>query len=172
MKNSAVNNLSYNGIVTISRYSKNKKTKLAQVHNSGYSSLFSFLSNCLIGDFALAKLELPVKIRLLYTTSDADGNRTYEPVSDFIPFANKPEIIYTDSTSASSTVCYSFIIARDMVENTNFNSLGLYSDMATPSASDVPNFSAFCEVDDLGAFSESAILVVDWKLTIVNNNKG
>ena len=170
MKNSAINNLGYTGIVTISQYNGNKKKSLAQVHNSGYSSLFSFLSYCLTGDFDMAKLELPTKIRLLYTEESKEGTMTFSAVSPFIFFANRPEIVYTDTTEASSAVCYSFIIPREMVENAHFNGIGLYSDTVTESASDVESFSAFCKVDDLSGFSESTMLVVDWKLIIVNND--
>lgn len=169
MKNTAINNLGYTGIVTISRYSGNKKIPLKQINNSGGNSLFNFLSNCLLGDWETAQFEIPSKIMLLYAEQDDDSSDfTVTPASGFIYFLTRPERIFTDSDMSSSTVCYSFIIPADIVKNAKFNCIGLYPEMATELEAE--NFAAICLIDDLaGMQSDSAVLVVDWKLTITNN---
>lgn len=169
MKNSALNNLSYTGIVTLSRYKDGKKIPIRKIKNSGGNSLFNFLSNCLLGDFETAKFELPTKIMLLHADHDNNGLLTdITSVSGFIYFLTRPERLYTDTGMASSTVCYSFVIPMDIVENTNFNSIGLYSDMATEL--DVDSFAAICEIDGVSGMQDaSSVLVVDWRLTITNN---
>ena len=45
MTNTAVNTLTYTGIVTLSQYIENKKVKIGQTHNKGGAPLFKFLSN-------------------------------------------------------------------------------------------------------------------------------
>lgn len=168
MKNSAINNLTYTGIVTLSQYYGNKKVPIKQIKNSGGSSLFSFLSNCLIGDFTTAKFEMPTKIMLLRAEhGETPADTYYESASAFIYFLTKPEKINTEVNN-SSTVCYSFVIPMDIITNTSFNSIGLYADMATEL--DAANFAAVCEIDDTsGMRSTSSALVIDWKLTIINN---
>lgn len=169
MKNSAINNLSYTGIVTLSQYSNGKKIPIKKIKNSGGNSLFNFLSNCLLGDFETAKFELPTKIMLLRTEyGETPSQDVITPVSGFIYFLTRPERLYTDTGLASSTVCYSFVIPIDTIENINFNSIGLYPDEATEL--DAANFAAFCKIDGLsGLQSTSSVLVVDWRLTITNN---
>jgi hypothetical protein len=80
-----------------------------------------------------------------------------------------PERVYSDSNLASSTVCYSFVIPMSMIENTEFNSIGLYPDMANEN--DTDNYAAFCKIDSMSALqSTSALLLVDWRLIITNNS--
>lgn len=169
MKNSAINNLGYTGVVTLSRYVDGKKTPIKRIKNSGGNSLFNFLSNCLLGDFETAKFELPAKIMLLRTEFSDDGlESTTTSASGFIYFLTKPERLYTDTGMASSTICYSFVIPMDIIENTEFNGIGLYPEMATEL--DVNSFAAICQVDGVSGMRDtSSVLVVDWRLTITNN---
>ena len=172
MKNVATNKLGYTGIVTLSQYNGHKKIKTEQVHNAGGNSLFNFLADCLMGDFEAARLELPVKIKLLKTDIDPFTNEsTISSASGFIEYAVRPERLFTDIGSARSEICYSFIIPRDIIENASFNSIGLYPRMATDSESDVDSFAAYCMVEDQALLSSSSVLVVDWKLVIENNEK-
>jgi hypothetical protein len=163
MKNTATNTLEYTGIVTISQYIGSKKVKLTQVHNEGGTALFNFLSDCLVGDFDLAKIVRPTTIMLLNYSNetDADGNiigKSYTRASKFIHLLTKPEKVYTPS---KGTVRYSFILTRDNLEGVNFNSIGLYTNAA--SELDPENFAAFCEVTNfnINDISSSAVLVVD-----------
>jgi hypothetical protein len=169
MKNTAINTLKYTGIVTISQYIGSKKIKLAQTHNAGGNSLFNFLADCLVGDFSIATLNRPTKIRLLNhsTTIDLATNKTvetYTPVSDFLYLYTKPEKVYDIS---KGIVRYSFAISRDTLESGDFNSIGLYNDSAT--GSDTENFAAFCEIEiPRTEILASSLLVVDWELIISN----
>jgi hypothetical protein len=173
MKNTAINTLGYTGIVTLSRYSGEKKIKIAQVHNSGHSPLFNFLSDCLVGDFSIAKLNRPTKIKLLRYARDANGNEipnTYESASPgFIYLTTTPKKDYSLSGSA---VTYSFTIARDYLMGDSFDGIGLYTDAAGEDDSDINNVAGFCAVNkdkfSIHSLSTSAVLVVDWMLTISN----
>lgn len=161
MKNKALNTLGYTGIVTLSRNVGSKKIKIAQVHNTGASSLFDFLSDCLIGEFEVARLTRPAKIKLLYV----DGS-SYSSASGFIGLLTKPVKVHEPN---QSRIRYSFVIPRDYLEGIDsFNSLGLglYANGALDSK--LEDFSAFCALDlDKNALT-GASLVVDWELVISN----
>ena len=169
MKSTAINTLRYSGIVTISRYIKQKKIKLAQVKNTGGQSLFNFFSECLAGDYRLAEVYRPAKILLLKYEEILDGGvskLTVSPASDnFVHLLAKPEKVYNTS---ASTVRYSFIVSGDMLQSTRFNGIGLYPESATLDT--CKDFAAFCRVDELEdvSISPSSILVVDWELNVLN----
>lgn len=171
MKNTAINTLEYTGMVTLSQYVNSKKIKLMQVHNEGGNPLFNFISDCLVGDFDVAKVNLPTKIMLLKYTDEIDptGNitgMTIEKKSGFIYLLSKPEKIYNTS---KGIVKYSFMLSRDILESTDFNSIGLY----TSNTSELypENYAAFCKVNiSKNDISTSSILVVDWELNISNKN--
>lgn len=174
MKNTAINTLSYTGIVTLSRYNGSKKIKIAQIHNEGGYPLFNFLSDCLIGDFEIAKLNRPIKIMLLDRTANSGGSYEYTEKSGFIFAYSTPEKVYdNEKTGAKSTVRYSFRIPRDLLEGTTFNSIGLY----TNSASTAENWAAVVVLDEedratVTSVSNSSVasaLVLDWELNFYNN---
>lgn len=171
MKNTAINALEYTGIVTLSQYIGSKKVKIAQVQNSGAYSLFNFLSDCLLGDFEVAAFNRPTKIMLLNTVkTDENGeavNPYYESRSNFIYLLSKPEKIYN---SSKGTVRYSFVVARDLLEGTTFNSIGLYADSADQGSPD--NFAAVVNVSlNAQSLVTSSALVIDWELNISNKDK-
>ena len=80
MNSKAVNTLNYTGIVTLSQYVGNNKVQLAQIHNTGGTSLFNFLASCLAGHFQYASVNWPTKIKLLDYAVDG-SEYTYESVS-------------------------------------------------------------------------------------------
>lgn len=171
MKSTAINGLNYTGIVSLSQYTNNKKMPIARLHNKGGSTLFSFLADCLVGDFDSARLTRPTKIMLLNTEYEGENEsrkiKTITSASGFIYLMTRPEKVYVDSTAAISKVCYSFVIARDILENATFNSLGLYADNAT--LSDINNFAAFCDIElNTSEIAASSLLAVDWELNISN----
>jgi hypothetical protein len=171
MKNKAINVLNYTGIVTLSRYVGTKKIKVAQVHNTGGTSLFNFLANCLAGEFDVAKVNIPTKIRLLYRSGDTD-NYTYSPITSSIFLRTPPEPSFT---TGESRVKFSFIIPRDYLDSISLVStpdntlcLGLYANSV--SEEDSENFMAFCELENLDqSILVNAYLVVDWELIIANS---
>ena len=110
MKNVALNTLNYTGVVTLSRYTGQKKVKLAQIHNTGGLPLFNFLANCLTGDFASAKDEYPTKIKLVNRETIDTDVYEYSSVSGFIFLRRPVEIV--SNNSGECRVRYSFMIPR------------------------------------------------------------
>lgn len=179
MKGNAINTLTYTGIVTLSQYIGGKKVRVAQVHNTGGNPLFNFLADCLIGDFAIAKISKPTKVMLLIKTTTAaeDGSKiiSYSAKSGgFIYLLSSPEKVYD---TESTRVRYSFIIPKDYFMNMPTEAgkelgLGLYTDNATDNTEeDLKKFAAFCSLGDVKNLSSAANnLVVDWDLVISNNS--
>ena len=169
MNNRAVNTLSYTGIVTLSRYKGNKKIKIAQLHNSGGSSLFNFLADCLIGAFS--KNGYPTKIKLLNREPREDETYEYSSVSGFIFKRTLPKKI--EDPTGGCRVRYSFMIPRDLLENIpGISTLGLGLYAGSAQENEPENFAAFCALgDDLNlsrAELTNASLLVDWDLVITN----
>jgi hypothetical protein len=167
MKNIAINNLKYTGIVTLSQYIGSKKVKIAQVHNSGGDSLFNFLASSLIGDFTMAKALRPTKIMLLKqeNTSDEPIYRTTDN-ADFYYLLTRPEKI---TSVGLSRIKYSFLIPKEVIDSlADFEKLcvGLYADAAT--ADEPSNYAAVCNLGISKNNVVSASLVVDWELIISN----
>ena len=166
MKNIAINNLKYTGIVTLSQYIGQKKVKIAQVHNTGGDSLFNFFASSLIGDFTMAKALRPTKIMLLKQTNTPE-NPIYETTdnADFYYLLTRPEKI---TSAGLSRIKYSFLIPKQDVDRLDFEKLcvGLYADAAT---TDEPgNYAAVCNLGLSKNNVVSASLVVDWELIISN----
>lgn len=166
MKNRTIDSLNYSGIVTLSQQVGKRKIKLAQVHNTGGASLFSFFADCLIGKFDAKNV--PTKIKLL-NREIRDGAYEYTSVSGFI-FLRAPAEIQKTS-SGECRVRYSFLVPRDMLENiTSIGNLGigLYSRGATED--DIENFVAFCSITEDFNKSQTvnSSLLVDWDLVITN----
>ena len=167
MKNTAINTLSYTGVVTLSQYIGQRKIKLAQTHNTGGASLFDFLSSCLIGDFDRAKAIIPTKIMLLtYDSTEPDTINNYVQASGFISLLTPPERIDSDGLSK---VRYSFIIPRDTMASlptTGSFGIGLYAKGVKDT--EPSNFAAFCKIGLGRNDLVNAALVVDWELLISN----
>ena len=167
MKSIVMNNLGYTGIVTLSQYIGKTKAEIKKVYNSGGVSLFSFLADCITGDFELAKKTRPTKIMLL---SMNENSKELMPVSGFIYMWSVPEKVSVGGTETA--VQYSFMVQRELLE-ADFTHIGLYADSAT--YSDITKYSAICQVGEtagkIASLSASTALVVDWKLIISNRDK-
>lgn len=176
MNNIAINTLNYTGIVTLSQYIGNKKIKLAQMHNTGGTSLFNFLANCLAGNFTSAKTNWPTKIKILERTAEDENTQNYEyrSVTGFIFLRSAPEVL--DNSLGECRVRYSFMIPRDLLESIpsiDTLGLGLYTNNAVES--EPGNFAAFCAFGpdlllDSGDLLNASLLV-DWELVITNSSK-
>ena len=163
MKNTAINTLGYTGIVTLSQCIGAKKIKMTDIKNTGRYSLFNFFSDCLLGDFTIAETNRPAKIMLLDFKNEKDAS-SYISKSGFVYLINKPEKVNSDT---EGIVRYSFIVTRDTLEGTTFNSIGLY----TNSATEPEDFAAIVQIDESlknQDFLSSSALVVDWELHISN----
>ena len=179
MKNTAINTLSYTGIVTLSQYIGERKTQILQTHNRGGNSLFSFLADCLIGDFTLARATRPSKVMLLQCENPgaADNEKefkTHQHGGGFFWLITPPEKV---EGSLGSRVRYSFVIPKEIVSNlSDFDNLylGLYSEGASAgtgeSKDDANNFAAICKLELAKNSTADAALVVDWELVISNVN--
>ena len=176
MKNIIKNKLSYTGTVRLSQYIGQEKVTIAEIHNAGSNSLFNFLSDCLVGNFDVARAERPANIMLLntefedYKASDGTVTKIVKTVKSasngYIGLLSAQEKIYEEN---AGKVRYSFMIPRDMIESTTFNSMGLYP--SSVSRDDVESYSAICELNiDKNTISPTSVLVVDWELTISNGN--
>ena len=169
MKNKAINTLKYTGIVTLSQYIGSKKVKIAQVQNTGGNPLFDFLSSCLIGDFTLAKVTRPTKIRLIRRSKDASSDTySYKDAASFgfINLFTKPEKVYSGT---KSVVRYSFSISRDQLDLIdNFEELGIGLYHSGAQDTEIANYSAFCEINLTKGSLVNSSLVVDWELAISN----
>ena len=166
MKNKAINIISYSGIVTLSQRIGKKKVQIAQAHNRGGVSLFSFLANCLLGKFDVTSV--PAKIKLLYQGVQ-DGVEEYTSASGFIFLRTTPEA--QEESSGACRVRYSFTIPRDMLENlTNSSDLGLGLYASSAKEGDPENFIAFCKLEALNntQLALNSSLLVDWDLQISN----
>lgn len=164
VKSTAVNSLEYTGIVTLSQYIGGNKVTLAKFHNTGGKTLFNFLANCLIGDFAIAEQNLPTKILLLH--EDDEKTLTKASNTGFIYLLAKPELVY--SKDAESIVRYSFIIPQDFFTGSSFNAIGLYTNAATET--DIEDYAAMVNnisFDTINV-SVSSVLALDWELHISN----
>ena len=175
MKNKAINTLTYTGIVTLSQYIGSKKVKIAEMHNSGGASLFSFLANCLAGDFSFASKTMPAKVRFLEREhSKVDDTYSYRELTQFVPYRTPP---VPKSSSDGSSVRYSFVIPREYIEHLEVsnlgNTLGLGLYAANALDEDIDDCMAFCELAEIDKNSMvNTYLVVDWELIISNTASG
>ena len=165
MKNIAKNAIGYTGIVTISRYSNNKKIEIAKVHNEGRNPLFDFLADCLVGDYTMASVSIPEKIMLLHATGTGDSQKIAS-ASGFIHWTTPPEKITREDKSCAR---YSFLVPSDRIEGT-FNRIGLYTKAATDKTDELGNYAAYCDIHDTDntGSAASAALIIDWELIISN----
>ena len=172
MKNKAINTITYTGIVKLSQYIGNKKVQIAQRHNTGGSSLFNFLADCLIGDFDIAKNTRPTKIMLIKRTKTSDlETYRFESKSGFIFLLSKPEKIDGDG---QCKVRYSFIVPKELIlgiDSLEGLGMGLFTyDAPGATETDLNNYAAFCDLNLAKNALTNASLVVDWELIISNVN--
>ena len=160
----ARNCLEYTGVVRLSQYINNKKMLIAESHNAGGSALFNFLSNCLTGDFDLAKYSRPDKI-LLLKIDKVTGSIEKASNTSFIQFLTRPERIY--GKDSECIIRYSFVLPQEYFAGTEFNAVGLYPQSATEL--DIQDYSAICTLTtDNWNISRSSVLLLDWDLRISN----
>lgn len=162
LKGTAINTVEYTGIVTLSQYIKGKKAIISKTYNSGGKALFEFLTDCLLGDFDVAKIDRPTKILLL---NEAGGVLTKANNTGFVSLLANPVKIYDTN---AGIIRYSFHITQDLFAGTTFNAIGLYPNSATDL--DLDNYAAICNINpnDLDGLSVSSVLVLDWELHLSN----
>lgn len=169
MSNTAINSLAYAGTVKLSLHVGDKKILTKTIHNAGTYRIFNFFSECLVGNFDVAKLLRPTKIMLI--THNKEESVDYA-ASYFINMVTAPEKVY-DASTQGETVRYSFIIPRAVLDTAKniaaFNRIGLYPATATQ----VEEYSAYCDITsddplDQPLWDSSSVLTLDWELNISN----
>ena len=169
MKNTAINTLTYTGMVTLSQYIGNKKFKVATLHNEGGNSLFNFLADCLVGDFAIASANKPSKIMIVSRAVNGSGGYTFTGVSGYIYLLTNPEKVYdVASDGLNCKVRYSFIIPQDRIEGISLDGLGI--GLYAYAEEDPAAFAAYCPLDIAVNNLVNTALVVDWELIISNSS--
>ena len=163
MKNKAVNQLEYTGIVTLSQYIDGNKKIIKRIKNSGGSSLYDFFSACLIGDFTTAAKTRPAKI--IFLKKDVEDNKTtLSPVSSGFIYPLADPIRISGQTGSDTSICFSFTIPIGYTK-LDFTHIGLYPN--TASTVDLDRYSAICSFSLIDAtISTSSVLVIDWVLKI------
>jgi hypothetical protein len=175
-----INNLGYEGKVTLTLKSNGRILESKTYKNNGTAQLFKFLGYCLIGSFEEAKGLLPRKILLLHNNSSSVSIADINPTdviarTIFQPLTLTPSII-SDSQTAQVKVVYNFEIPRAAIEGP-FNQVALYSDKMK--YTDISDFSAYyyftdalgnLETINIEAWSATTVLLIEWELTLSNKN--
>lgn len=137
MQNSATA-ISYRGDVKITTIKNGRAIKTNEYRNTGTAPLFSFLGNCLAGNFPVAYNLRPFKLKLLQlknTAGYATAPTTISPAdiekdcTPFITLSAAPELrVTTNSNNKSScSVKFSFIIPYTQIDsNTESSIVAIY----------------------------------------------
>lgn len=185
------NNLSigYSGSVKLTTLVDNKVVSEKVYKNSGMLPLFTFIGNCLIGNFNSAGRSRPFKIMLLEASGSAsvppNTETTYEDKSNFIEVAMAPELIITNTSIANSScqVKFSFIFPVARVFASGANVIALYG----LNTSEITEFSAYHRLtkpdpnnpeeviwDPIELqpedYEENKVFAVEWTMTISNKS--
>ena len=171
--------LGYEGKVTLTLKCNDRVLKSKTYKNKGTVQLFRFLGYCLIGSFEEAKKLIPSKILLLHNNAsypdDAKAKET-ETRTNWQPYTQTPTIL-NDSEHEQVSIIYNFEIPRAAIYG-SFNQIALYGDGMDHKAN-YQDFSAYYFLkDEFGGFdtqnpvawSATTVLLVEWELTISNQN--
>ena len=159
MKGNAKNFVGYTGIVTISQYTNGKKFIISKTHNNGNTPLFEFFADCLLGEFAKARTNLPEKICLIKASEAGMATEG----SGFIYLRSNP--IKQPTANKECIVKYSFIVPREVLEAGTYEKIRLYRGSATTFDDYSAEVLANLNPSD---WSDSSVLVIDWELIISN----
>lgn len=168
------NGLGYEGKVTLTLKSNNLVLESKTYKNSGTTELFDFLANCLAGKFNVARL--PSKILLLFNGSDNAIKATATSCIQRSAWVSRAQAPTVDSSPAnqSTKVTYNFEVPKNAIAG-EFNQIALYGANST----EIDKFSAYYYLanssgdfltEDPAEWSPSTVLLIDWELTISNNN--
>lgn len=169
MIGNAINNFTYTGIVTVSRYKHGKKSELFKITNNGGQALFDFFTMCLCGNYKDAELLRPTGIMLV---NESDGSPAEMIAYSAFIEASTIEVLQKDDTRGC--VRYSFLVHKDAIYEGTFNSICLYNTGTAISgnANKLNNYSAKVAVtaDEVAEISASDVsaLIIDWELHISN----
>lgn len=165
-------NLTYTGTVTIAVRDGKSTVSTKTYKNAGDTPLFTFLYNCLVGNFIEASKTRPNKIMLFY-------NDNASPTAGF----NPKQSLLTSYISANSATFNTtdgailhFLIpfASFKSEATKINQIALYSQNKTISEF-IDKSAYYSLVDEYGEWAPIEVednknfnLIIEWKLSIAN----
>lgn len=126
--NNSATSISYRGDVKVTLIRNGRAIKTNEYRNTGTAPLFSFLGNCLAGNFPVAYNLRPFKLKLLQlketekysiaptTISPADIEKDCTP---FITLSSAPELrVSTDINNKSScSIKFNFIVPYTQIES-------------------------------------------------------
>lgn len=165
MKNTAINTLTYTGVVTLSQYVGKKKLQIAQMHNTGGDYLFEFLAECLAGNLDKARAIRPTKVMILRSTDLL----AFDDIAGTFYLITKPEKL---NKRGGMGVRYSFLLPKNVIEDINtFDNiyLALYADAVdTTKPANLSNYAALCKLEITKNNIINASLAIDWELIISN----
>ena len=160
----SINNIAYEGIVTIDTYLNGKKYKSEVIHNEGGIKLFYYLAQCLLGTYY--ESNCPKYVKVLKKTSETQ----FENVSiTVIPYSNR----YLDKDEDSYSAKYVFLIPGASFKHTINGEtayLGLYSEEDGDLTS-IDNYLARINWSTYTAPTESLtdiVYSITWELKIQN----
>lgn len=170
----ANSNIGYQGVVTITTYKgKQRKSSFSQ-KNEGTQSLFNFIASCLSGQ--LKENGRPNFIQLLGASSNTltkQPQTGWEPLTS--PIKAVKAVTGTDSTTQAN-ITYSFLVPYFML-NTAATRMYIYRAQLLNSLTGEDAICASADVKVPNGFERPFLdtsspdysLVIDWKLSIANN---
>lgn len=173
--------LGYAGKVTLNLKLDNQLIAKQTIHNTGRVPLFKFFASCLAADWNTASATFPSRIVLFSAKNGEDDfdpsnwtdTEALTPTSGIMQ-STTPEII-ANGVSNYCAVRYHFRIPTSLLgggKATNIGKIGLYSKTATLND---PLAYIFIEDSDKEILSKAEnspnlVIVLDWELTISNQN--
>lgn len=173
------NAIEYSGKITVSTLDGDRVISKQTYHNNGTNKLFSFLSNCLSGDFNTAKATRPCRLLLLKTDAAeidkiSDSKPTDSDYSDYwdAEYYAAPPVYYSKTPVAiGGTVTYNFRVPFLILENgVNIKKMALVPE----TSNGVEDISAYYVLNDSIQVPTSGgnfTILVDWELSFANKQR-
>ena len=172
-----VANIGYSGTLKIKVKDGHKTLQTYEYHNAGTDYLFTFLCNCISGEYRIAERNRPFKIKL-YDRTDAyfagELPKVDEPVSGFIS-VNTPATI--DPTDGHISVTLHFLVPYSNISGDRICQVCLYG--ALMGTGDESKYSAYyyfadpikndwdpIKIDNTHKANYS--LIIEWTLSFTN----
>ena len=171
------NAIEYSGQITVSALDGDRVISKQTYYNNGTNKLFSFLSNCLSGDFNTARASRPCRL-LLLKTDNTENTTNSKPTdtnySDFwdVNYYAAPPVYYSKTPAVvGGKITYNFRVPFLILENgVNIKKMAL-----VPEASNnVDDISAYYILDDsiqVPTNGGNFTILVDWELSFANKQR-
>lgn len=173
------NAIEYSGQITVSTLDGDRVVSKQTYYNNGTNKLFSFLSNCLSGDFNTARATRPCRLLLLKTdenelSSITDSKPTDNNYKDFwdVNYYAAPPVYYSKApTTVGGKITYNFRVPFLILENgVNIKKMALVPE----TSNNVNDISAYYVLNDSIQVPTSGgnfTILVDWELSFANKQR-